>query len=1446
MDDLLKKVLGIGKKIKNTVLTTSPMEFAQDKLSSVVHNTFDNLGERANQAIRPTTSPIPDRGYERIINPLRRAAGETAKRVISDIPSITGSILRQSPPGQFGYIRQQAQGKSTVEQQLGDFYNSLKGIGYVATPGSAAVGGAVNVGIQGLINKSKGERFFEGADKTFAEGFQKSAPLAPLTAINPLLKSVTAGKFTGLPAQYSFLERMGASAARNAAEGAVLGIIEPDVADRLKNVKDQVILGAVMGGLVQGAGDIKDISASKISKALGVAKDEVSAWIKHAGVPVNYIDKNGKSVSEPLWKYVLKDQSGAIDLNAKVEIPGMKKASELISRARGAGRKTAEQIIEEVGAKPRDVNAALREGAINPDEAAALKGNVNDLISRSKKRGFVQSVEGSVVTPEAVRSTVGKEPGATYNPTTNDATMERVKKEVLKKGENFALSIARDETHPDANATALSLMEQYIKKGEDEKLTQLVNEVSPRFTKEGQNIQILSMYGKLTPSGAVRYTQRVIAEANKLLPKNRQLKLTPETTKEVTALAKEIGKYKEGTREYTVAVAKMLDRIAAESPPSLGQKISTIQTMAQLLNPKTLIRNTVGNLGFSALENAKDVVATGVDALISASTGKRTKVLPSLKTQAAGALRGFKLGLEDAIQGVDTSGGIKTQLDLPNRTFREGFLGGAEKALNIGLRATDRAAYTGAFDESLRQQMTAAGVKAPTDEMMKVAHADGLYKTFQDESKLAQIFSGINRVLNKVGTTDGKFGLGDIVLKYPKTPANLLARGIDYSPAGFLKSAYEIYKPLVTGDPFQQRQFVENLSRALTGSSVIGLGYVLGSLGVITGKPEKDVDIRATQRMTGQGGFKFNIDAFKRWFASGFDKGEAKPQNGDTLVSYDWFQPQSFTLSMGVNAAQGSKDAKDYMAAIADGLNAGVQTLAEQPLVTGLTRLAGTANLKGAASAFLESLASTPASFVPSLANQVGQLMDNTSRETYDPNPMVENLINRTKARIPGLRETLPERKDVFGKTSETYQDGSNSFFNVFLNPAFVSKISANPEAKEVLDIFQDSGETQQAPRLVDKKVKVNGEMKALTPEEYQAYQEYVGTRTETAFGELMSTPKWGTMSDEDKAKEMSSVMSDINTAAKVELFGQEYGKSTAKDVKRIVAGNLYAGGKVDVKGATTGNAGLPVDTQKLVDAYELGKYINGTETGMAKFRTAKEKVAEATKIFEGKDTYQDLDEAQKTALVEALGFKSEDMQYESMAKEATDVKVQYIMEEVRQGNLDHNQLLQALQNGRKKSVSGSLFASNAVIDDLYDEQLITKAEQKALKAINYNASGQKTTGTGTGSAKATKEMTAFKKGLQTPPKLSSVDALISEAKNRQQPYVRVPSPTPDTNISYENAKNAVPVSVKNLITKAQKPKSIEKARAIIDRLRGGGSTGNAANTPTQLSRSRYRPSLRT
>lgn len=780
-------------------------------------------------------------------------------------------------------------------------------------------------------------------------------------------------------------------------------------------------------------------------------------------------------------------------------------------------------------------------------QAGEVSNSLDDLLEQTsklvKERGFITTVKEAPQTAEKVRQEVR----GFYEPITNKQIVEEAQ-QLIKTNVDEAIRIAKSPEPATArsNAIAQELIVQFQNQKRFQDAIDIVETTAQKATSQGQAIQALSLYNKLTPEGVLRFAQRQIDRANaSTILEPRKIKLSDQAAKEIIGQAAKAKALPEG-RQKTIETAKLLQKIQDQIPPTLGKRMATIQTLGQLLNPKTFIRNIGGNIGFAGIENVKDLLAIAIDSPLSLVTGKRTKTLPSVTTQAKGAARGLVEGLQDAFARVDTSG-VPTKFDLPKTSAfgDKGILNkigrAAEFLLNIELKATDRAFYKAAYDGEILNQMRINkldSLDGVTEAMKEVAHHTALYRTFQDDSTLSKVFVGIKKALN----VHKDFGVGDIVLKYPRTPANLLARGIEYSPGGFVTALYEAARPLM-GKPFQQREFVESFSRALTGTGgLVGMGALLHRLEIITGKPEEDRDIRGLQRITGLGDYRINVSALKRFVLSGLDVESAKRQQGDMLLTFDWFQPQAIAISIGANIDEssqakhktGTEKALGMVDVILTSLAEGVDTLGEQPLISGLQRVMRTKNFADSAKETFKQILS---SFVPTLLSQITQLIDNTQRNSYSPET-ISYAFNLAKNKIPGLAQTLPPSVDVFGEDLERYQGGSNNLFNVFFNPAFSSSVQMTPEAKLVFDLMSETGETKHAPRAQSYTQTINGESKKLTPTQITAFQRYTGRVTRQLFASFAADQRFQSLPPEEKVNYLSNTLTDIGVAGRVMILG--------------------------------------------------------------------------------------------------------------------------------------------------------------------------------------------------------------------------------------------------------------------------------------------------------------------
>ncbi|OKP91425.1 hypothetical protein [Paenibacillus sp. P32E] len=610
-----------------------------------------------------------------------------------------------------------------------------------------------------------------------------------------------------------------------------------------------------------------------------------------------------------------------------------------------------------------------------------------------------------------------------------------------------------------------------------------------------------------------KITRETISDAEKLTNKViREKELTGEEAESLLNIAQRVsalsGEAKRTASQDLQAILQSLDK------PSLGRKIASAQTQAQLLNPKTQVRNVLGNELFYRLERINKYVSTPIDIARSKLIGSDRTVTFRTFNQGKYWDNWIKGGSAGA-RGVNING-LETQFDLASPAFTGKYnpLRYTEKALGASLRSFDNAAYSRAVNKSLGEMATLdainKGVKPSKeyvqsfiskadDNVRQLADNYGKYVTFQDNNLISQGLTKFKRGLNL-----GKdFGFGDLVLKYPKTPGALLDRALEYSPAGFIRSGWQIAKPIfkngVEKDP---AAVVQGLSRAIIGTfGLSGMGYYLIQNDILTGQANKDRDIRSLQSAAGQGQYQVNLSALKRFVKSGFDPKEGKIKEGDLLYNYDWMQPISVAVSMGANIqknlssdAPKGKVATGALGAAYDSFAGGLNTLTEQSVLQGLARAAEGYPGQTVTDKIADVLSDVPASFIPTILNQVKQITDNTKRETTDPT-LLEQTLNKAQAKIPGLAGRLPKKYDSLGNEQKHYQN--NSAVNVFLNPGFPSRYKLSDEARMIVDLIAETGDEGIAPRVPNKKL----DGTPLTGEQFSRLSQLQGEKTKDRLG---------------------------------------------------------------------------------------------------------------------------------------------------------------------------------------------------------------------------------------------------------------------------------------------------------------------------------------------------------
>ena len=632
-----------------------------------------------------------------------------------------------------------------------------------------------------------------------------------------------------------------------------------------------------------------------------------------------------------------------------------------------------------------------------------------------------------------------------------------------------------------------------------------------------------------------------------------------------------------------VKAAEALDVVYRDfMPPGFLDKVDTIQTIAMLLNPKTVNRNVIGNALMAGADLAADAVSVPMDALVSLGTGQRTRTGLSLGERLMGLGAGvgdIKAGYDFArsegrgrigsiAEGVDTlvrlgrlqSSGKYNASDisaLSGPTFTAPVFRHLETTLGAVLSISDRGFYESAFRASLDTRMKAAAASgnpmlAPDTDMVTAARMDAGRAIYQDDNAASRTLGGLRRVLN----FNQRWGIGSLLMKFTQVPGSILTRAVEFSPLGFINTAYQSLAPMLSSSrEFDQKAFTDSFSRALVGTTgLVATGYWLGHLGIISaGGDAKDEDKRNLNRAMGWGTYKLNVDALKRALMTGNFWTPQKQQLHDRTESYDWAQPLSIGVAMGAYSRENQEAIKQDILAgkkqslAATGLNwlayaggaatGAMNSLVEQPLLTGLNQFARDVGYDNIPGALLKTAADAPGTFIPTAARQWMQLTDNAVRETRDSSP-ARQFINELKAQLPGQSQTLPPKYDITGQPIERWAKDSNTLFNVLFNPSMVSYIKGSPALTEMSQVYKYTAEAGAIPNQAKPEFTVEGVKVRLTSEEISAMQKDMGALSIAALEKfVLSDPRYDKATWDIKAKAMTRALEKAATAAKYRIL---------------------------------------------------------------------------------------------------------------------------------------------------------------------------------------------------------------------------------------------------------------------------------------------------------------------
>ena len=789
------------------------------------------------------------------------------------------------------------------------------------------------------------------------------------------------------------------------------------------------------------------------------------------------------------------------------------------------------------------------------------------------------------------------------------------------------------EVRSDDIAMGYQLAREHINKGNYEAAQTVLSDVCQMESEAGRTLQAMRLFNSLSPEGRVKNVIRSVDKIKK------------NTGVNVNISDEMLNRLRNASEEELPELRKQINiELWNQVPATFSEKLTAWRYLAMLGNPRTHIRNIVGNALYVPVVRMDNIVQSGLQKAFSRKLEKvGAKKTAAILTNSSDdrALKKFAGDQFDKLRKTLDSGNGKYNEELrplEAKVFNNRFLEGAKKLNSAALEAEDQMFMKINFDSAFAQYCKANGKKVGdlTEEFIQQAseHAynEALRSTYRDPSRLADALARFRKNLNvkatddatmKVAKTAGKVVM-DSALPFTKTPINILKRGISHSPLGLAKGMYQIAR---AKDAIALQKAITQVAEGLTGTGVVALGMYMGNKGLANGSLGEYNSEYKWKQLLGKQDYALNI--------------------GDYSITMDWAAPICMPFFVGVELG-------NSMLKEGGNLWDGIESLSQiyQPVLE-MSMLSGVQNLFDFANGdskdivkFMGNAAQNLVSqFIPTLVGQTARTLvperkialstaeNKLQRDT-------EKYIDKLENKIPGLTNTNQSFVDMFGRTDskQSPTDYLKAGLENFLSPAYVQKKETDRTALELENLRQELGSegrdvvpTDYSSRYT---VRYDGRDIRMTPEQFTEYKKVRGQEVYKGLSSLTSSSEYQNMTTDEKKEAVRDVYEAASDAAKRSIVismgetttnAYDYGELN-KTQKALVDSGTMSVSQVKEANQILSESGADSSAGK---AYALAESGMNEEAVIA--MTSKTAAEKATKLREAGATKEDVINAART-----------------------------------------------------------------------------------------------------------------------------------------------------------------------------------------------------------------------
>lgn len=798
----------------------------------------------------------------------------------------------------------------------------------------------------------------------------------------------------------------------------------------------------------------------------------------------------------------------------------------------------------------------------NNENSIKNKENVPDSPEfKEKQRKRYQTIINSEVVSKEAKAIAKELMGVdTYIPESNVQQLNRADYTIEKLGVERALEGLKNKIDGGQRVLAEDiaigdrLIQYYSKTGQKKELQDAIQYTAMAGTEAGRTVQAMAMIAHQSPEGQVLWIQRSINKLNQKIASKKGGKVEVIDGKQVVTkngkvlekvqlfeftsdMQKSILSAKSNEEMYDI-LDHIYEELGGQVTKNTFEKLDSWRYFSMLANPTTHMRNIVGNTAMSGIQGIKNKMAGGIEDIVAIFNKDMERTKSLVRIADAETVKFAK----DDIKNVADRLGLnqnkyspRSRIESNKREFKSNLLnetlGKAYKSNSRLLEVEDGWGLKYNYARALSSYIASNNIDinnitdAQLGKARNYAIAQAKEATFHQESRLAS-------ALNQIGNNNeiAKFVL-DSTVPFKAVPINVAKTGLAYSPLQLVKSTTVDLVNLRNRN-INLNQYIDNLSKGLTGTGIALIGYMLAQMGILKANGS-DEDKEKYDEAQGKQTFSVTI--------------------GTQNFSLSWLAPTAIPLFIGAEISEildsdkenknnlNDKDydkalniAKDSIDVFANAMN----PMTEMSMLSGLTSVFRSYDqdnyLVGIGTNIVKSYANQ---YVPTALGKIARITDEYERDTTSTksdtvSKAIDSTKNQIMSKIPVFRQMLPVKKDTWGREIKSPTLPIRIFENT-LAPYTRKEISNDKVDKYLNNLYDKTKDKDLLPDTISKTLIFDGSTYRYTNEEYNKYKAEFGKSAYDKITKVMNNKAFNKLANEEKVDIIDKIYSDCKEEVK-------------------------------------------------------------------------------------------------------------------------------------------------------------------------------------------------------------------------------------------------------------------------------------------------------------------------